>query len=315
MVDKISRRSFIKKSASAFVGASVATGIGCNGSPEQEFCDLSVVKGKAPFDRKKDPFKLTMKAVDLLGGMEKFVKAGKKVCILPNAQKNNPGVFTNPEVVRAVVKMCKQAGAKEVNCLSWLKMQSWESTGLAKVLKEEGANLKLVDMKSEGLYKKVPVDKGVKLKEALIMKAFYDNDVFITIPICKDHAGNRFTGTLKNMMGLNMQASNMFFHTGRFKNDDIEHLDQCIADLNTILKPDLCIVDATRFIITKGPFGPGKLHEPRKVVAGTDRVAIDAYCATLWDLNPEEIIMIDKANKHKLGEIDFRKKMIREVEI
>lgn len=116
-------------------------------------------------------------------------------------------------------------------------------------------------------------------------------------------------------MGLNMQESNMFFHTGRFKNDDIEHLDQCIADINTILTPDLCVVDATEFIITKGPFGPGKLLKPQKVAAGTDRVAIDAYCATLWDLKPQEIIMIDRAHKHGLGELDFTKKKMKQVAI
>ena len=62
------------------------------------------------------------------------------------------------------------------------------------------------------------------------------------------------------------------------------------------------MVDATEFIITNGPFGPGELHRPQKVVASTDRVAVDAYCATLWGLEPASIIMIDKAHGHGLGE-------------
>ena len=149
------------------------------------------------------------------------------------------------------------------------------------------------------------VPKGKVLKEARIMEIFFEHDVFIDMPICKDHAGNRFTGTMKNLMGLNSPKCNRTFHTGEFKNDDIAYLDQCIADLNLAVTPDLCIVDATEFIITNGPFGPGKLHAPGKVLAGTDRVALDAYASTLWGLRPEEIIMIERAHRHGLGEIDL----------
>jgi uncharacterized protein (DUF362 family) len=92
-------------------------------------------------------------------------------------------------------------------------------------------------------------------------------------------------------------------------------MDQCIADLNTIIKPDLCIVDATEFITTNGPFGPGKIHKPKKVVAGTDRVAIDAYCSTLWGLNPRDIFMIRYAHEHDLGEIDLNKVSIKEIKV
>jgi len=216
-------------------------------------------------------------------------------------------------VLGAAIDMCMKAGAKEVNCLSWLPRENWESTGLDKAAAEAGADLKIVDLKDESLFRPVSVPDGVVLKQARIMELFFENDLFINMPITKDHAGNRFTGTMKNLMGLNSPATNRKFHTGNFKNDDIGHLDQCIADLNTVIKPDLCIVDATEIIITNGPFGPGKLHRPRKVVAGVDRVAVDAYCSTLWGLKPEEIIMIEKAHRHGLGEIDFSKKRLKEV--
>ena len=97
--------------------------------------------------------------------------------------------------------------------------------------------------------------------------------------------------------------------------DDLEYLDECIADLNSIFPPHLCIVDATLFIITNGPFGPGELFTPHKVIAGTDRVAIDAYCCSLWGLDPEEIVAIDRAHKHGIGEHDLRKVKIKEIEI
>jgi len=316
MKRQLSRRAFIKSSAN--VGAATLVGghllgtISCHPggeSGQKPSADTSIVAAVTGEDR----YAQTVKAIEVLGGMKCFVSGGDRVCILPNTQRNNPGAFTNPDIVRAVIDLCAQAGSERVDCLSWLPRESWESTGLAQAAKGAGANLKLVDGKDESLFRAVAVPRGKILKEACLMELFFEYDVFINIPITKDHAGNKFTGTMKNLMGLNSPRSNRTFHTGNFKNDNIEHLDQCIADLNTVVAPTLCVVDATEFIITNGPFGPGKLHHPEKVVAGQDRVAIDAYCASLWDLAPKEIVMIAAGHEHGLGEIDLSRKDLREI--
>ncbi len=314
MTKKIGRRDFLKKSAcigiTSAVGGSVISQL-FEGPflHASEMPEISVVTGS-------DFLESTLKAVDLLGGIEKFVPKNSTVAILPNTQSKHPGTYTNPDIVRAVIRMCKKAGAKEINCLSWLPRKFWEATGLAGSLKEEGAGLKIVDLKDESLFKTISISKGTILKETKIMKEIFNHDVFINIPITKDHAGNKFTGTMKNLMALNFPKVNRFFHTGDFKTrpDDIAHLDQCIADLNTIIKPDLCVVDATKFITTNGPFGPGKLLKPQKVVAGVDRVAIDAYCTTLWGMKGEDIIMIKQGFEHGLGQINLKKIIIKEIE-
>jgi len=317
MGNKIDRREFILKSAkmglSVTVGGNLlgkvvsgTTAVAADGGE----VDIAVVKGS-------DYLKSTQKAVELLGGMGQFIPKGSRVAILPNVQRWHPGTFTKPEIVRAVVQMCLQAGAKEVNCLSWLEMKNWESTGLAAVLKEEGATLNLV-ANEEANFKSVKVLKGKALDEAMIMKEFYNNDVFIDMPITKDHAGNKFTGTMKNLMGLNYRQNNREkFHKENWTTDinAIMHLDQCIADLNTVITPALCIVDATEFIITNGPMGPGELTGPQKIVAGVDRVAMDAYCCTLWGLNPTDIFQIKMAHELGLGEIDSAKMRIKEITV
>jgi uncharacterized protein (DUF362 family) len=312
MTKKISRRSFIKKSTFIGVGSLVAGSIipDLSMAASKQKVDISVVQGQNYFDN-------TIKAVEHLGGMEQFVPKYAKVAILANPQRNNPGAYTNPDVLKATIHMCKKAGAKEINCISWQPEENWENTGLKKVVEEEGANLVITDRKDESLFNPMPVPKGKNLKDARIMKTFFNNNVFIDLPITKDHAGNKFTGTLKNLMGLNSPMNNRGFHKPNWTTDinDIRHLDQCIADLNTIIKPDLCIVDATEFIITNGPFGPGKLHKPQKVVAGTDRVAIDSYCCALWGLDAKNIFTITSAYEHHLGEIDLKKVKIKELKI
>jgi uncharacterized protein (DUF362 family) len=163
----------------------------------------------------------------------------------------------------------------------------------------------------------VPVPKGVNLKEARIMKTLAHYDVLINVPITKEHSGNNFSGTMKNLMGLNSPQSDQSFHRKDWTmlRDDISYLDQCIADLNTIIHPDLHIVDATEFIITNGPYGPGQLNKAQKVIAGTDRVAIDTYCAALYGYQPKDIVVLNKAYQHGLGEMDLNKINITEIEI
>ena len=310
MSKEITRREFIKTSAA--IGA--ASVLGKTVLPRlvlaNEPVDIGVVKGK-------DYFANTKKAIELVGGIEKFVPKKSRVALLPNPQRNNPGAFTSPEVLRAVIQMCKDAGAADIACISWLKPDYWEKTGLKAVVESEGVGLVISDLKDESLFKPVPIPKGVNLKEARIMKTYFDYDVLVDIPITKDHSGNRFTGTMKNLMALNSPKSNGTFHQKNWKTDPaaINHMEQCIADLNTIIEPDLCVVDATEFIITNGPFGPGKLHKPMKVVAGKDRVAIDSYCAALWDLDPKEIIAINKAYAHGVGEMNLKSMKIKEIEI
>lgn len=315
MAKKIGRREFVKSTAKIGLSAAVS------GSLIHRFMDSSLAFGKEKPDLAvvtgSDYVEISMKAVELMEGIESFVKKDSRVALLPNTQSRHPGTYTNPDIVRAVIRMCKDAGAAEVNCLSWLTRKHWEDSGLAQAVEEEGANLKLIDQNDESRFKPVPIPQGKALKEAQIMKEFFNHDVFIDMPITKDHAGNKFTGTMKNLMGLNFRKNNRTFHKEGWQTEAsaIEHLDQCIADLNTIIQPTLCIVDATELITTNGPFGPGELIKPQKVIVGVDRVAVDAYCTTLWGMEPQDIIMIQKGHEHKLGEMDLNKLKIMEIKI
>jgi uncharacterized protein (DUF362 family) len=318
MDQKLNRRDFLKRSAGTgaaalIVGGGLAwprNGDGLSHPAVPEFPDVAVVQGQNSLVN-------TRKVVDLLGGIARFVPNGARVAILPNSQSAHPGTFTKPDIVRAVIRMCKGAGAREINCLSWLPEKFWTATGLAGVLKEEGAALKIVDLKAEALYRPVALPKGKILREAMIMNELFENDCLINLPITKDHAGNKFTGAMKNLMGLNFAAVNRTFHSGDFKTnpDDIDRLDQCIADLNLAVKPVLAIVDATEFITTNGPFGPGEMAAPWKIVAGVDRIAVDSYCASLRGFKGQDILMIKKGYEHGLGEMDLEKVSIQEIAV
>jgi uncharacterized protein (DUF362 family) len=315
MSKKIGRREFLTRGAKAGLAAALAGDFltkvpgGLWTAPAAKEPDIAVAIGS-------DYGAAAAKAVEAAGGMARFVKKGSKVLLLPNVQSKHPGTFTKPEIFRAVIKMCREAGAAEVASLSLLTQQHWDGAGLSRVAQEEGIAVKLIPAE-EIHYRAVPVPGGRAFREAKVPNEFFNYDAYINMPIVKNHAGNRFTGALKNHLGLNSRASNRFFHKPNWQTDpaDIEHLEVCIVDLNTIFKPVLNIVDATEIITTNGPMGPGEIIRPMKVVAGPDRVAVDACSATVLDLEPREVLSIRMASERGLGEIDLRKVNVREVRV
>jgi uncharacterized protein (DUF362 family) len=164
-------------------------------------------------------------------------------------------------------------------------------------------------------FRDVEIPRGVALKHAEMRQALFDCDVVINLPIAKHHAGTGFTGCLKNMMGACSGSTNRFFHNGSGASEeygDVAFLSQCVADVNLVRKPDLCVCDATEYLVTNGPAGPGELGRAQSVVAGSDPVAVDACAAqSFLKLRPERVAMIQKASAHGIGRIDWEKLQIR----
>ncbi len=262
-----------------------------------------------------DVAKNTAAVIEAHGGIGAFVRPGQVVNILPNAQGSHPGTSTDPVLVKTVVDLCKKAGAKEVRWLTWQSGKYFERSNIDQLVKGSGANFIQVDSNDESQWNNFDVPKGVALEKIRVFKILDECDVFINMPIFKDHIGSRFTGSLKNYMGASHPTDNRLFHP-TFEGEDLLRMEQCIADLNTVVrKPDLIVADAMTILTSKGPFGPGDIAKPQKVIAGIDRVALDSYGATLLGLEGNDVKMITDAHKLGLGEIDLGKVRIQEMEV
>jgi uncharacterized protein (DUF362 family) len=207
--------------------------------------------------------------------------------------------------------MCLDAEARSIGVFKKLGSSYWRRSALSGSFQDEVSRLRYLG----GNYTEVSIAQGKSLKKAEIAKGLLDCDVLINISIAKDHAGTKFSGTMKNMMGATSKSTNQFFHRGSGAKGfygNIGFLSQCIADVNLVRKPDLCILDGTEVLKTNGPAGPGKLLKPQQVIAGVDRVAIDAYGANLIGVGAKRIRMIQLAHKHGLGEIDLKQLRIQE---
>jgi uncharacterized protein (DUF362 family) len=287
------RREFLKKSLLMGAGISLIPELAKSSFNGSAAIDISAVKGS-------DYFNCTITAVEKLGGISKFVPKGSRVALLHNAPNwwSRPGSHTNTDVVLAAIKLLNDAGAKEIiwliNPADDFYKRSSRSEQFSSLTKEIKSN--------SGEHKETEIPKGVSLKSAKIIKDLFDCDVFINIPITKHHAGCDMSNNLKNFMGNCKGETNKFFHSST---DDF--LSQCIADVNLVRKPDLCICDATEVLKTNGPAGPGEIIKPQKVYAGTDPVAMDAYGSTLLGAVPGTIRTTVMAAKHGLGEMELSK--------
>ncbi len=303
-----SRRDFLKASASvagiAAAGRILKSGpllgqdsLAAAAAQPAEGPMLAVVQGT--------PAAAVAKALELLGGMSNFVKPGAVVMIKPNVSFPNPktwGTGTSPEVVVAVAQEALKAGAGRVivadNTMR-RDMESFNKTGLVEAL--AGIDkVKILALQEESLFVEAPVPNGNAVKSVQIARLARKADVLINLPCAKSHTATEVSFGLKNNMGLIWDRS--FFHV---KTD----IHAAIAELATVVRHHLTILDATRALLTNGPTGPGKIQEMNLVLAGTDPLAVDAYAATLANWNnrtvkPRSIRHLEIASKLGVGEID-----------
>ncbi len=253
-------------------------------------------------------------ALAALGGIERFVKPGQVVVVKPNASFPKPpqaGVTTHPDVLAEVVEACLGADARRVLVVDHTMVDPQRCFNINGTAAAMAAfpKAKLVSLDNEKVYRKVDVPKGKALKTTDIPVALQKADVLINVPTAKSHSATRVSLGLKNLMGLVWDRQ--CFHR------DLD-LDQGIADLATIMPPQLTILDAMVILQTGGPQGPGQVDEFGGVVASVDPVAVDAYGVGLSTWNgqtyqPGQIAYLRYAAEHGLGTFDLESLQIEEL--
>lgn len=304
-MNEFSRRTFIR-------GAAVAAATTVISRDNPLFAATG--EGSAPFDlvavRNGGAVEMFKAGIEALGGMGAFVKKGQRVVVKPNIAWDRPPEIpanTNPELVEAVVKACYDAGAGKVvvfdhTCHNWKK--TYVKSGIEKAAKAAGAEV--VSGNGKGFYEEVEIPKGETLKKARVHREILKCDVFINMPVLKNHSGAKLTMAMKNLMGIVEDRG--FWH----KNG----LDDCIAEFCLYPKrPDLNILDAYRILRRNGP--QGKSPEDGEIVKyqiiGRDIVAVDAAGARLFDKKAKTLRYIEKAHQLGIGQADLSKVSIKRI--
>jgi uncharacterized protein (DUF362 family) len=263
-----------------------------------------------------EPQAMLAKALETLGGLGNYVKKGQKVVIKPNiGWDRTPDLAgnTNPELIKALVKGCLDAGASKVTvfdntCDNWQKC--YQSSGIADAVKAAGGLI--VPGNDEKYYKEVALPEGVKLKSVKIHEALLEADVWFNVPILKNHGGAKLSCAMKNYMGIVWDRR--FFHSN--------NLQQCIADICTWdKKPALNIVDAYRMMHQNGPQGKSAADVAtiKSLIASTNIVAIDTAALGLFNqvkkLDINAVGHIGLGERLNLGTTDLDKVTIKRIRV
>jgi uncharacterized protein (DUF362 family) len=260
------------------------------------------------------PGATTRAAVNALGGMSRFVKAGNSVVIKPNMSFPNPpgwATTTHPDVVRELASMCLEAGAASIfvldNPLRNAKL-SMNRSGI-KAAMESVPRSRTEGIENERFYKEVAVPEGIELASTMIMKQVLDADVLIAAPVAKSHSATGLSLSMKGMMGLIYNRQD--FHLNM-------DLNTAVVDLCTVLKPQLTVIDVSRLLSSGGPNGPGKVLTMNKIVASTDMVAADAATVELgtWygrKFKASQVKHIRMAHKRGLGNMDIGGQVVKKI--
>lgn len=208
---------------------------------------------------------------------------GKRVFVKPSfvypaRPPRNRGVNTQPEVVGAVVQALKALGAACIDvgedCLVGPSQNAFVAMGV----------LPLIRGYAEPCYLQDEPRTTVHVRDALVEdryrlpKKLMDADLFVSLPKLKVNMYTRVTLSVKNHMGLLLQADRLPHHDG--------NIHKKIVDLYRARVPDYVVTDA----IVAGE-GQGPMHAtPRPLsllLAGRVGVAVDAVACHAAGFNPE----------------------------
>jgi uncharacterized protein (DUF362 family) len=307
------RRAFLRTSAGAGIAAGAAAALGGYGklwassssaSAGDKF-DMVAIMGGTPdamFDL----------GIQELGGMSGFVRKGQKVLIKPNMGWDvipELAANTNPVLIKRIIEHCFKAGAKEVYVVDHT-MDNWvncyKNSGIERAAKSAGA--KVVPGNSESYYQDIEIPGGIKLRSAKVHELLLETDVFINVPVLKDHNSVRMTCCLKNTMGLVWNRG--FWHSN--------NLNQCIADYALYeKKPALNIVDCYNVMVKHGPQGVSKedIVNMKSQIITSDWVAADAAGARMLGVPVENIEYIPIAHKMGLGNMNLDSLNIKRIKM
>jgi len=248
------------------------------------------------------PQQMASKVFEILGGVSTFIEKGDYVMIKPNMswdRRPEYAATTNPELVAAVVTICLKAGAKKVLIVDHTcndARRSYKNSGIQDMAGDAGAEVRFV---RDSHYVDAEIPKGTSINRWPIHKEVFRIDKLINMPILKHHSLSGLTIGFKNMMGL------IGGNRGRIHRPFSER----IVDINRAIIPDLTIVDAIRVLRRNGPSG-GSLQdvdELNTLIAGTDRVLVDAWSARIFGTDPNTLEYLTLAHAAGMGNIDTNK--------
>lgn len=238
-------------------------------------------------------------ALELLGGLEQFVRPGDRVLVKPNlltAQSAASAATTHPQVLDALLARLIDLGARpkvgDSPAFGWVANVA-AACGIATVAKKYG--VPLVDFTSPVSVTSIrPEVRRHFVTDGALLEA----DVVINVAKLKAHRQLGFTGATKNLYGCMPGKRKAYFHFERGNRD--EDFARLIATFAYSIPVHLNLLDAVIAMERDGPSG----GDPRTVgalVASSDPAAVDAVAAELIGHPERDRLLLRACRELRLG--------------
>lgn len=223
----------------------------------------------------------------MAGGLS-GLKPGSTVLIKPNVNSDDPyPSTTNPAVVRAVVEVVKRYNPGRIvvadrSNASYNTMRAMQRTGIYEQASAAGAEVLGLENEEWVTVKPQGASYWRMLK---VPRLLLDADYVISVPVAHTHFLAGYSMALKNWVGMIHPSDRNLLHNEQpgyvpsndsSPPDDVVHYYGVrIAEANLPRRASFVVIDATRALISGGPFG-GEEVQPGTVIASRDVIAADA---------------------------------------
>ncbi len=231
------------------------------------------------------------KAIDLIGGIDHFIKPGNKVLLKPNlliGKNPNKAVTTHPSIVKGMIILVKEAGGNpfigDSPSIGNL-IKTAEKAGVKDIADE--LNCPLIEFNR-------PVtifnEKGRIFKHFEVDQSILEADVIINLPKLKTHTQMLLTLGVKNLFGCIPGKKKPLWHLKAGENPKI--FADILIDLYHLINPSLTILDGIIGMDGDGP-NSGNPIQIGLILASHDALCLDQVVCDILQI-PREYLMTNR---------------------
>jgi len=259
---------------------------------------------------KNGVYRAIREAIDLLGGIGRFVSPGERILLKPNLlspASPDKAITTHPAVVRAVIELVREAGGRpfigDSPGIATLARAA-EVAGIREVAGQAGVELLEFDLPQE-----VKVPPHFRFKRIEVAKAALEADGIINLPKLKTHSQMTLTLSVKNLFGCIPRRRKAQWHFQAGLNR--ERFAEMLLEIYLVMKPRLSILDGILGMEGDGPGSSGKPRWMGLLAASEDGLGLDMAIAHLLAIPFLSIPTIKAAQERGLipmglGELEIK---------
>ena len=247
---------------------------------------------RCPDYTEKSVYSSIKRAIELLGGMDRFFSDGQRILLKPNLCLPEPperAITTHPEIVRQLARILKElncqitVGDNPVGMVDTMRLDHiWKTTGMERVAQELGLTRSYL---FDDLQRYVCNINGSE-QEFYLSSELFGFDGIINLPKFKTHTLMTFTGAVKNLFGLLPGNTKRILHCNLPEHDGFAQL---LLNLHHTVRPCLSITDAVAALEGDGPGSGGRRRDMHLLLASDNCIALDILSSRLMNIHPSEV--------------------------